>query len=223
MIISLRNVINCYQRLNTIMMIYNQTPRTLSEHFGKSHNSIKNQNRNAQDVTNISSSSSSSSSGSKGNEIKYNVHNHDVDVYNRDESQSHTNNNNKEKSIKYIIIGAGRGATGTHLMTEVTCLLGYPSIHFALGCIPQKEKTIIKNNNNNHHDIQDKTKLDVEKQEPIPSDYLQLYKLTRKITRAVYDALDCSIKKKGCRTAIEFRNFLRNAIQNLILDITISN
>ena len=35
-----------------------------------------------------------------------------------------------------LIIGAGMGTTGTHLMTEATCHLGYPSMHWNVGCIP---------------------------------------------------------------------------------------
>lgn len=35
-----------------------------------------------------------------------------------------------------LIIGAGRGTTGTHLMIAATCHLGYPSMHWNSGCIP---------------------------------------------------------------------------------------
>ena len=35
-----------------------------------------------------------------------------------------------------LIIGAGRGTTGAHLMTQATCHLGYPSMHWNVGCIP---------------------------------------------------------------------------------------
>ena len=37
-----------------------------------------------------------------------------------------------------IIINAGQGTTGTHLFTEATCLLGYTSLHYNLGCIPSR-------------------------------------------------------------------------------------
>lgn len=36
-----------------------------------------------------------------------------------------------------IIVGAGQGTTGTHLIAEVTCYLGFPSFHYAIGCLPK--------------------------------------------------------------------------------------
>ena len=36
-----------------------------------------------------------------------------------------------------IIVGAGQGTTGTHLVAEVTCHLGFPSFHYAIGCLPK--------------------------------------------------------------------------------------
>lgn len=46
----------------------------------------------------------------------------------------------EQDSIEYapIIINAGQGTTGTHLFTEATCLLGYTSLHYNLGCIPSR-------------------------------------------------------------------------------------
>ena len=35
-----------------------------------------------------------------------------------------------------IIIGAGQGTTGTHLFAEVTCQLGFVSLHHGIGCVP---------------------------------------------------------------------------------------
>ena len=36
-----------------------------------------------------------------------------------------------------IVVGAGQGTTGTHLVAEVTCHLGFPSFHYAIGCLPK--------------------------------------------------------------------------------------
>ena len=36
-----------------------------------------------------------------------------------------------------IIVGAGQGTTGTHLIAQVTCYLGFPSFHYAIGCLPK--------------------------------------------------------------------------------------
>jgi len=133
---------------------------------------------------------------SKNNdEIKYNFQ-YEADV-NRD-YETNDESHAKKSTQQHIILGAGRGATGTHSMTEATCLLGYPSIHYNLGCIPQKA---INETND---------------EKPIPSDYQELYDLTWKITVALHHAVNCSVKKENCPNAIEFRNFLRNAIQNLI-------
>lgn len=43
-----------------------------------------------------------------------------------------------------ILIGAGQGTTGTHFFAQVTCHLGYTSLHYHAGCIPShnKSKTI---------------------------------------------------------------------------------
>lgn len=46
-----------------------------------------------------------------------------------------------------VIIGAGQGTTGTHLYFASTCLLGYPSFHYKLGCVPNS--TMIDTTSNN--------------------------------------------------------------------------
>lgn len=54
------------------------------------------------------------------------------------DSQLQQDGEEEQDSIEYapIIINAGQGTTGTHLFTEATCLLGYTSLHYNLGCIP---------------------------------------------------------------------------------------
>jgi hypothetical protein len=47
---------------------------------------------------------------------------------------------NKSNNVAPIIIGAGQGTTGTHFFTQVTCQLGYTSIHYNAGCIPNKQR-----------------------------------------------------------------------------------
>lgn len=42
-----------------------------------------------------------------------------------------------------IIIGAGQGTTGTHLFTEVTCHLGFMSMHYNLGCLQLNSSSIL--------------------------------------------------------------------------------
>ena len=42
-----------------------------------------------------------------------------------------------------LIIGAGLGTTGTHLVFHTTCHLGFPSIHWNLGCVARDNGTEI--------------------------------------------------------------------------------
>ncbi|GFH57064.1 hypothetical protein CTEN210_13540 [Chaetoceros tenuissimus] len=55
-------------------------------------------------------------------------------------SQQQQDGEEEQDSIEFapIIINAGQGTTGTHLFTEATCLLGYTSFHYNLGCIPSR-------------------------------------------------------------------------------------
>jgi len=49
---------------------------------------------------------------------------------------SDVNGSKKDEFFAPIIIGAGQGTTGTHLFAEVTCRLGFVSLHWAIGCVP---------------------------------------------------------------------------------------
>lgn len=46
-----------------------------------------------------------------------------------------------------IIIGAGQGTTGTHLFAEATCRLGFVTLHYGVGCLP--ENALIPTNRTN--------------------------------------------------------------------------
>mmetsp|Transcript_12537 Transcript_12537/g.26701 ORF Transcript_12537/g.26701 Transcript_12537/m.26701 type:complete len:488 (+) Transcript_12537:147-1610(+) len=48
-----------------------------------------------------------------------------------------TNEDNEREYFAPIIIGAGQGTTGTHLFAEVTCELGFVTLHYAIGCVPR--------------------------------------------------------------------------------------
>ncbi len=43
-----------------------------------------------------------------------------------------------------VILGVGLGTTGTHLMADTTCFLGYPTIHYFVGCADQKSPEFVK-------------------------------------------------------------------------------
>lgn len=51
-----------------------------------------------------------------------------------DEHQDENDVTSGVRSFAPIIVGAGRGTTGTHLMAQTTCFLGYPSFHYFVGC-----------------------------------------------------------------------------------------
>ncbi len=55
-------------------------------------------------------------------------------------SQQQQDGEEEQDNIEFapIIINAGQGTTGTHLFTEATCLLGYTSFHYNLGCISSR-------------------------------------------------------------------------------------
>lgn len=75
--------------------------------------------------------------------------NEDATTFEQSLSSKNNNNNNDDKTrvkingkrdnVAPIIIGAGLGTTGTHFFTEVTCHLGYTSIHYNAACIPNKQ------------------------------------------------------------------------------------
>ena len=44
-----------------------------------------------------------------------------------------------------LVVGAGQGTTGTHLFVHSTCLLGFTSLHYRIGCIG-RHSIHIKNN-----------------------------------------------------------------------------
>lgn len=43
-----------------------------------------------------------------------------------------------------IIIGGGKGSTGTHLFLETTCAMGFVSLHYAVGCLPKSAMVLRK-------------------------------------------------------------------------------
>jgi hypothetical protein len=49
-----------------------------------------------------------------------------------------------------MIIGAGLGTTGTHLVFEVTCHLGFPSVHWNFGCLSRDDNHEIRQTYSKH-------------------------------------------------------------------------
>jgi hypothetical protein len=52
-----------------------------------------------------------------------------------------------------MIIGAGLGTTGTHLIFEATCHMGFPSVHWNLGCLPQNDNSEISQHYAKHENL----------------------------------------------------------------------
>ena len=99
-----------------------------------------------------------------------------------------------------IIIGAVRGTTGTHLMTETTCHLGIPSMHFNVGCVPRRQQqqsqtaTNIPDKGESTYNNTNQSRLTEEKgDDDIPE------ALHRNLTKAIVHIARCVIKDKVYR------------------------
>ena len=103
-----------------------------------------------------------------------------------------SSSDDNDKSM--IILGAGKGTTGTHVMFQATCLLGIPSHHWEVGCINDNNSWI-----SSYSDSVQK--------------HLQLKDL-------VYDASTCvhSQSTKKCGDAIEWKEKVMGLVKDIILD-----
>ncbi len=71
------------------------------------------------------------------------------DVKKNEITNTNPNSTAVKRRVVPLILGAGRGTTGTHTMTEAMCHLGYPSIHYNVGCIPSDEIVEASNEDEN--------------------------------------------------------------------------
>jgi len=113
-------------------------------------------------------------------------------------SYASSSDDNDNKSM--ILLGAGKGTTGTHVMFQATCLLGIPSHHWEVGCI---------NDNNSW----------------ISSYFFKSYysdsvRKHLQLKNLVYDAATCvhSQSTKKCGGAIEWKEKVMGLLQDIILD-----
>ena len=99
-----------------------------------------------------------------------------------------------------IILGAGKGTTGTHIMFQATCLLGIPSHHWEVGCINDNNSWISSYFFKSYY-----------------SDSVQKHLQLKDL---VYDAATCvhSQSTKKCGDAIEWKEKVMNLVQDIILD-----
>jgi len=99
-----------------------------------------------------------------------------------------------------IILGAGKGTTGTHIMFQATCLLGIPSHHWEVGCMNDNDSWI------SSYSFKSLYSYSVRK-------HLELKDL-------VFDAATCvhSQSTKKCGDAIEWKEKVMNLVQDIILD-----
>ncbi len=103
---------------------------------------------------------------------------------------SHPQIQPQPSAVVPIIIGAGLGTTGTHLMAETTCFLGYPSIHHFVGCV------------NVDDDMMEK--------------YQKAAEMHFKILKDIKRGAGCV--KGGCKniSAMEFRASLKQSIREFV-------
>ena len=99
-----------------------------------------------------------------------------------------------------VILGAGRGTTGTHLFTSATCKLGYPSIHFNTGCLPTESITVIDTTTDTI-EISDPMKAIYQRHSSLMSDFS-----TRTVKHSIAKSLRDNILKHIDELIIETKN-----------------
>ena len=97
---------------------------------------------------------------------------------------------------KILVLAAGRGTTGTHLMFATTCHLGMPSIHWNLGCIP------IDDNLTSHIPLQYQT---------AKEKHLTLLNSIKMMQR-------CLTHELKCGSALKWKENMLKLIQQMVLD-----
>ena len=106
-----------------------------------------------------------------------------------------------------LVLSAGRGTTGTHLMFQATCLLGINSHHWLVGCIRQDgwaASTLPTNHS-------------------IPSRYTTAVRLHLELKDLVYNLSNCIDQQtRQCGSAFEWNANALKLIQEIILDGQIS-
>ncbi len=143
------------------------------------------------------SSSLSSKSNGLSNTIDKKDQIEDEEVMQEDTKES--------KNRAPIIIAAGRGATGTHTMTKAMCLLGVPSIHYNVGCIPSNEilsgADVVKDGKLENINV-------------IPEKYLNLFRIAEQIRLDVNSVARC-ISLDDCQKDISAIRLREKLIENI--------
>ena len=114
-------------------------------------------------------------------------------------NNSDDTSDSQKKFDKVLVLAAGRGTTGTHLMLQTTCHMGIPSQHWNLGCIPFDDSLEIhKNAFKKHNRLQS-----------------SLYGMERCIS----EQGDPRFKpKKACGSALKWTKQILELCQNITLD-----
>jgi len=103
-----------------------------------------------------------------------------------------------------IIIGAGRGTTGTHLMHEATCHMGYASIYYNLGCIPPPPP-------HGHATSNDEAPQDI-----IPETYQTAADLHTRLLNKVGRSARCVGNDGKCGSVLKFKNQTLSLLEAVI-------
>ncbi len=100
-----------------------------------------------------------------------------------------------------IIIGAGLGTTGTHLIADTTCLLGYPTMHYFVGCVNVE----MHENSNITHQVA-----------VVPEKYQKAAQMHLRVVRNFQAGTKCI--SDGCEVmkAMSFRDSLIRPIHDLV-------
>lgn len=102
-----------------------------------------------------------------------------------------------------LVLGAGRGTTGTHLMFQATCLLGIPSHHWQVGCI-RRDNSAASTLPTIHN---------------IPSRYTDAVRLHLELKDLVYNLSTCiDQQNRLCGNAFEWNLSALKLTQEIILD-----
>ena len=94
-----------------------------------------------------------------------------------------------------IILGAGRGSTGTHHLAAVTCFLRYPSIHHGGGCIPAVPPNITRD---------------------VPVVFKTMAKLHSRLMTTFHRAAQSARKKNDQSSALAWRESLMESLRAFI-------
>ncbi len=113
-----------------------------------------------------------------------------------------------------IIIGAGQGTTGTHLFAEATCRLGFVTLHYGVGCLPEnalipynKTNEISRQIKNSPHPLSCQVSI-----APSQSHYASLLQYHKNLSRG-----SLSLMRKKDTDLVELKHHLLDNLEKIIV------